>query len=82
MKSYLKNGSCQVKNYVTKSNHEKKKHSVPSRGLIFSAILKKISQNVCLDEISNDFENQCHLGSKTWSLGQIIEEPILVTKGL
>ena len=58
-KILFKNGSCQVKSYVTRSNHEKKKHSVRSRGLIFSAILKKISQNVCLDEISKDFENKC-----------------------
>ena len=30
---------------------------VQSRGVIFGHILMKISQNVCLDEISDDFEN-------------------------
>ena len=30
---------------------------VRSKGQIFSTILMKLGQNVCLDEISNEFEN-------------------------
>ena len=33
------------------------KPSVHSRGLIFSLILVKLGQNVCLNEIWDDFEN-------------------------
>ena len=33
----------------------------------------KLGQNVCLDEISHKFENG-HFGSKTKSLGQILEK--------
>ena len=39
----------------------------------------KLGQNVCLDEISDEFENG-NVRSKTRSLGQIIEELMLVTK--
>ena len=46
----------------------------PSSGQIFSLILMKLGQNVCLKEISDKFENR--------SLGHIIEELMLVTKGL
>ena len=43
--------------------------SVHSRGYIFSPILIKLSQNVCLNEILEEFENgSC--GSKTRSLDQ------------
>ena len=47
------------------------KCSVRSRGPIFSTIMKP-SQNVCLDEISGEFETgSC--GSQTKSLGQIVK---------
>ena len=44
-----------------------------SRGHIFSAIIMKLCRNVCLDEISDQFEN--------WSLGQILEKPCVCTLG-
>ena len=37
--------------------HILEKPSVPSRGHIFNVILMEFRQNVCLDEISNKFEN-------------------------
>ena len=53
---------------------------VCSRGHIFSLIILKHGQNVCLDEISNDFENGlCQ--SKTRSLGQILEKPSVHCRG-
>ena len=39
------------------------------KGHIFSPIIMKLGQNVCLDEISDEFE----IGSKTRSLDQILE---------
>ena len=49
-----------------------KRLCVCSRGHIFSPIIMKLSQNVCLDEILGDFENgSCW--AKTRSLGQIVE---------
>ena len=51
----FENGSCRVKNLVTRSNP--KKPCVCSRGHIFSPIIMKPSQNVCLDEILHKFEN-------------------------
>ena len=33
------------------------KPCLPSRGHIFSPLIMKLGQNVCLDGISNDFEN-------------------------
>ena len=37
----------------------------------------KNGQDVCLDEISDEFEN----GSKTRSLGQILEKPCVRSRG-
>ena len=54
---------------------------VCSRGHIFSAILMKLGQNVCLYESQMSLK-WVMLGQKTRSLGQIIEETMLVTKGL
>ena len=51
----FENGSCGVKNWVTRSNFGK--HFVDSRSHIFSPIIMKFGQNVCLDEISDEFEN-------------------------
>ena len=52
----FENGSCPVKNWVTSSNVKKKKKkakiSVLSRGHIFSPVIMKPCQNVCLHEIS------------------------------
>ena len=47
------------------------KPCVCSRGHIFSPIIMKLSQNVCLDEIWKIG----HVGSKTRSLGKILEKP-------
>ena len=56
------------------------KPCVRSRGHIFSPILMKLGQNVCLDEISDDFEiGSC--GSKSRSLGQIFEQPCVGSRG-
>ena len=41
----------------------------------------KLVQSFCLDETLYIFENG-HIGSETRSLGQIIEDYMLVTKGL
>ena len=47
---------------------------VCSRGQIFSLIIMKLGQNICLYEISDEFE-MGNVGSKTRSLGQILEKP-------
>ena len=52
------------------------KPCVHSRGHIFSPIIMKLGQNVCLDEMSDKFE-MGHVGSKTRSLGQILEIPCI-----
>ena len=50
------------------------KPCVRSRGHIFSLIIKKLGQNVCLDKISDNFENKsCRV--QTRSLSQILEKP-------
>ena len=56
------------------------KPCVRSRGHIFSPIIMKLVQNVCLDEISDQFgmksqtsSEMGHVGSKIRSLGQILE---------
>ena len=48
------------------------KPCVCSRGHIFSRILMKVGQDVCLDDISDEFENGLR-GVKTRSPGQILE---------
>ena len=40
----------------------------------------KVGQDVCLDEISDEFENGSW-GSKTRSLGQILEKPCVRSRG-
>ena len=50
----FENGSCWVKNKVRRS--DLRKLFVGSSGLIFSLIIMKFGQNVCLDEISDEFE--------------------------
>ena len=50
-----------------------KKPCVGSRGHIFSLIIIKLCQNICLDEISKELK-MGHGGSKTRSLGQILEK--------
>ena len=49
---------------------------VGSRGHIFSPKLLLVGQNVCLDYISDRFENGS-LGLKTRSPGQILEKPCI-----
>ena len=39
---------------------KKKKPRVRSRGPIFGGILKKLGQNVCHNEISDEFESGAH----------------------
>ena len=56
--------------------------SVYSRDQIFSLMLMKLGQNVCLDGIWHNFFKIGHVGSKCRSLGQMIENPMLVIKGL
>ena len=51
----FENGSCRVKNQVTRSNLQKP--SVHSRGHILSLIIMKHGQNVFLDAISDVVEN-------------------------
>ena len=56
------------------------KPCVRSRGHIFSWILMKVGQDVCLDDISDKIENgSC--GSKTRSLGQMLEKPFVGSRG-
>ena len=57
------------------------KPCVRSRGHIFSPIIMKLGQNICLDIISDGFENEsCHL-QETRSLGQILEKPCIRSRG-
>ena len=49
------------------------------RGHIFGPIIMKLGENVCLDEISDGFENgSC--AAKTRSLGQILEKPRVLSR--
>ena len=52
---------------------------VYSRDQIFGLILMKLGQRFCIDEVLYTFEK---VESKSRSLGQIIEDPMLVTKWL
>ena len=52
------------------------KPCVSSRGHIFSPIIMKLGQNVCLNEILDEFENGSCL-SKARSLGQMLEKPFV-----
>ena len=53
------------------------KPCVRSIGHIFSPIVMKLDQNVCLYEFSDNFEKTGHVRSKTRSLGQILEKTLL-----
>ena len=56
--------------------------TVCSRGHIFSPIIMKLIQSVCLDETSDEFENgSCHVKAKTVLLSQILEKPCVHSKG-
>ena len=56
--------------------HIFEKPCVRSRGHIFSLIIMKLGQNVCLDESKSWASLKMgHVGSKTRSLGQILEKP-------
>ena len=50
------------------------KPCVHSRGHIFSLIIMKVGQNVCLHEISDKNLKMDHVGSKIRSLGQTLEK--------
>ena len=56
------------------------KPCVRSRSHIFSLIIMKLSKTVCLDEISDEYENGL-FGSKTRTLGQSLEKPCVCSKG-
>ena len=56
------------------------KPCVCSSGQIFNPIIMEPSQIVCLDEISDEFENG-HVGSKTRSLCHILEKPCMHSRG-
>ena len=55
------------------------KPCVRSRGHIFSRILMKVGQDVCLDDISDEFENGSR-GVKR-SPGQILGKPCVRSRG-
>ena len=61
----FESGSCHVKNYVTRS--DVRKPSVSCRGHIFSPILIRLKMD--------------HVGSKTRSLGQMLEKPCVCSRG-
>ena len=51
------------------------KHCTQSRGHIFSLIIMKFGQNVCLDEISNKLENgSCRV--KNWVTRSNVRETL------
>ena len=55
------------------------KPDVHSRGHIFSPIIMKLGQNVCLGEISDEFENgSCWVKSR--SLVQLVEKPCVCSR--
>ena len=56
-----------------------KKLCVFSRGHIFCPILLKVGPNICLDDISKQFENK--VGSKTRTEGQILQLPCVGSLG-
>ena len=65
----FENESCGSK--TSSPGHILEKPCLRSKGHIFSQILMKLGQNVCLDEILK----MGHVKSQSMSLGQIIEEP-------
>ena len=65
-----------------KLGHIPAKPFVCSRGHIFSLIIMKLGQNVCLDEILNKFENgSCWVRNQVTSLGQMLKKPCVCSKG-
>ena len=64
----------QVRSNSTLVGQILEKPYVRSRGHIFSQIIVKLGQNVCLDELMEKFEIGC-VESKSRSLGQILEKP-------
>ena len=55
---------------------------VRCRGHISRPMIMKLDhQNVCLDKISDEFENGSCLVTKTRSLGQILEKPCVCSRG-
>ena len=64
----------------TRSLGQIEKPCVHSRGHIFSPIIMKLDQDVSLDKVWEIFENG-HVGSKTRSLGQILEKPCVCSRG-
>ena len=59
-----------------------RKPCVRSRDHIFSPILMKPGQNVCLDDISDKNLKLGHVGSKTRSQGQILKKLCVCSRGL
>ena len=56
------------------------KSYVPSRGHIFSRIVIKLGQNVCLDQILNESKNG-YVWSKIRPLGQVLDKPCVHSRG-
>ena len=57
------------------------KPCVRSRGHIFSPIIMKLGQNVCLNNILDKFQRFHHVSSITRSLGQILKKPCVHPRG-
>ena len=57
------------------------KPCVHCRSHIFSPIITKLGQNVCLDEIWDKFEGGSCRVKKTRSLGQMLEKPFVCSRG-
>ena len=56
------------------------KPCVCSRGHIFGPILMKLGQNICLNDITDEFQNEsCRV--KSGPLGQILGKPCVLTRG-
>ena len=71
---------CQVRSKTRSVGQILEKPCVCSIGHIFSQIIEKHGQNVCLDEISDRFENGlCWV--KTRSLVQTLEKPCVSSRG-
>ena len=80
MKSRITSKVVQVRSKTLSLGQNLEKPCVCSRGQIFSMLTMKLGQNVCLDEISDKFENG-HIESKTRSPGQILEKPCVCSRG-
>ena len=63
-----------------KLGHIFEKHCVRCRGHVFSLIILKLGQNVCIGKICTSLKI-CHVESKTRSLGLILGKPCVRSRG-